>query len=222
MPYTKTIWADEVPASTPIKYKVTDDSLGVVASSAKLELVTGVTAGTPLTALNMNKIETGIETAQAGVDAMLARVYPVGCIYTSTVATNPATVFGFGTWAAFGAGKVLVGLDAGQTEFDTVEETGGEKTHALIDSEMPAHTHAVRTKTTGAGSILGMFSSALLIVTSGNKNVATFSKISGTLSPIWARGGGTDGGTYGDTESNGVAHNNLQPYIVVYFWKRTA
>ncbi len=60
--------------------------------------------------------------------ATLSQVYPVGCIYTSTISTNPATVFGFGTWSAFGAGRIMVGLDANQTEFDVVEETGGAKT----------------------------------------------------------------------------------------------
>ena len=65
--------------------------------------------------------------------------YPVGSIYiNASVATNPATLLGFGTWAAFGAGRVMVGLDAGQTEFDTAEETGGAKTHTLTTGELPA------------------------------------------------------------------------------------
>src|ERR1035437_1690504 len=121
----------------------------------------------------------------------LAQIYPVGCIYTTTVSTNPATVFGFGTWAAFGAGRVFVGLDAGQTEFNTNGETGGEKTHTLITAEMPAHTHTDR-EIGGSGSI--------------------------------ASGGGgysTDVFNTGSTGGGG-AHNNLQPYIVVYFFQRTA
>lgn len=67
--------------------------------------------------------------------------FPVGYIYISVDPTNPATVLGYGTWAAFAAGRVLVGIDAGQTEFDTVEETGGAKTHTLTTAEMPSHTH---------------------------------------------------------------------------------
>lgn len=73
--------------------------------------------------------------------AVLGAAYPVGSIYFSTNSTNPATSLGFGTWSAFGAGRVPVGLDAGQTEFDTDEETGGSKTHTLTSSEMPSHTH---------------------------------------------------------------------------------
>ena len=62
---------------------------------------------------------------------LLALVYPVGSVVTFGVSTNPATLFGFGTWAAI-AGKVIVGIDAGQEEFDTLDETGGEKTHQLV------------------------------------------------------------------------------------------
>jgi hypothetical protein len=84
----------------------------------------------------------GTDTTQlattAFVQAALQAVYPVGSIYTSTVATNPATTFGFGTWTAFGAGKVLVGQDTGDASFDTLEETGGSK-----DATVVSHTHAV-------------------------------------------------------------------------------
>lgn len=74
--------------------------------------------------------EIASHTHAGGGSLTLADVYPVGCIYTTIVSTNPATVFGFGTWSAFGAGRVLVGLDSGNTAFDTVEETGGAKTVA--------------------------------------------------------------------------------------------
>ena len=124
---------------------------------------------------------------------LLDSVYPVGAVYISVVSTSPATLFG-GTWQAFAAGRVLVGIDAGQTEFDTVEETGGAKTHTLTVNEMPAHGHA-RT---------------------GSNTVAT----SGTN---MGRGSGTQGGAINSANAGGgAAHNNLQPYIVVYMWKRTA
>lgn len=53
---------------------------------------------------------------------------PVGSIHVSVDSTNPATTLGYGTWAAFGTGRVLVGVDTGDTDFDTVMETGGSKT----------------------------------------------------------------------------------------------
>lgn len=53
---------------------------------------------------------------------------PVGGLHISVNSTNPATVLGYVTWSAFGTGRVLVGVDVGDTDFDTVEETGGSKT----------------------------------------------------------------------------------------------
>lgn len=57
-----------------------------------------------------------------------AALWPIGSIFVSVVSTNPATLLGFGTWVAFGTGRVLVGIDSGDADFDTVEETGGSKT----------------------------------------------------------------------------------------------
>ena len=123
----------------------------------------------------------------------LSSLYPVGSIYmNASNGTNPATLIGFGTWAAFGAGRVPVGINSGDTDFDTAEETGGAKTHTLTVDEMPAHTHSVP----NSGSQNNSFDSGTTV---GND-------VTGTS--------GSAGG--------GQAHNNLQPYIVVYMWKRTA
>ena len=72
--------------------------------------------------------------------------YPVGSIYISVASTSPATLFG-GTWVAFGAGRVLVGINSGDADFDTVEETRGEKTHTLTAAEqasMPVKLYLFR------------------------------------------------------------------------------
>jgi hypothetical protein len=123
----------------------------------------------------------------------LSSLYPVGSIYmNASNGTNPATLIGFGTWVAFGAGRVPVGINSGDTDFDTAEETGGAKTHTLTVNEMPAHTHSVP----NSGSQNNSFDSGTTV---GNDTT------------------GTSGSTGG-----GSAHNNLQPYIVVYMWKRTA
>lgn len=125
--------------------------------------------------------------------SVLEMVYPVGSIYiNATVSTNPGTLLGFGTWSAFGAGKVIVGLDSGDTDFDTAEETGGAKTHTLTVNEMPAHTHTFP---------LGGSDTDGGIAANGSSSNATETTSS------------TGGGS---------AHNNLQPYIVCYMWKRTA
>lgn len=148
--------------------------------------------------------------AALGSGLAISDVYPVGCIYTSTVSTNPNTLFGFGTWVAFGTGQCLVGIDAGQTEFDTVEETGGSKTHTLTSGEMPSHTHTQNAHShTVYGSIFqeagsGTNHRELTNSGSGSDNVSSQSVVA------------TNQNTGG-----GGAHNNLQPYIVVYFFKRT-
>lgn len=73
---------------------------------------------------------------------MFNLIYPVGCIYMSVSATNPATLFG-GTWSAWGAGRVPVGINASDAEFNTVEKAAGEKSHILTTVEMPYHTHSL-------------------------------------------------------------------------------
>lgn len=81
---------------------------------------------------------------------------PVGSIFLAVVSTNPATLLGYGTWSAIGAGRVLVGLDSGDTDFDTVEETGGAKTKAISAhagtavADHAAHTHSVTSNVTVA------------------------------------------------------------------------
>lgn len=121
-----------------------------------------------------------------------APYWPIGSIYISVVNTNPSQWFG-GTWAAFGTGRCLVGVDTTQTEFNTVMKTGGEKTHKLTINEMPSHNHRL---SFGQGNN-----------SAGNPGVY-----------------GTDSNAKPYTEGNGgdKPHNNLQPYITVYMWRRTA
>lgn len=128
-----------------------------------------------------------------------SEAFPVGSVFIAVVSTNPGTLLGYGTWSAFAAGRVLVGLDSGQTEFDTVEETGGAKTHTLQTTEVPAHNHQTlreRSATTGGATTL----------------IARTSDTSSTV----------DTNVFTENTGGGQAHNNLQPYIVVYMWKRTA
>lgn len=72
----------------------------------------------------------------------LKRAYPVGSIFFSAVATNPGTLLGVGTWVAWGTGRMPVGVDPAQTEFSTVEKTGGAKTHTILLTEVPKHAHS--------------------------------------------------------------------------------
>ena len=83
-------------------------------------------------AVNKSYVDSIAGNYNATYDAKpsIATIYPVGSIYISTVSTNPNTLFGVGTWAAFGTGRVLVGINASDTNFDVVEEVGGTKTVA--------------------------------------------------------------------------------------------
>lgn len=173
----------------------TDDGGAVVSASATVSGVVELATDAEAIA--------GTDTVRAitaaNLRAVLMAIYYVGSLHISTVSTNPNTLYGFGTWVAFGTGRTLVAIDAGQTEFDTVEETGGAKTHTLITAEMPSHTHPP------SGADQFAYTSAIGQVASGTAfgAVNTFNTVTGAT--------GGDG-----------AHNNLQPYIVVYMWKRTA
>lgn len=145
------------------------------------------------------------------IDGSPKEAWPVGSIYISVSGTSPAWFFG-GTWVRFAQGRVLVGLDEGQTEFDTVEETGGEKAHTLTTAEMPAHAHALGTSIslTATGSASG-----------GTTENGGISVAQGGTTGRFTHPVGTGGGNSGSAGGDG-AHNNLQPYIAVYMWKRTA
>tara|TARA_R100001163_G_C5034208_1_gene173752 strand:+ start:256 stop:981 length:726 start_codon:yes stop_codon:yes gene_type:complete len=140
---------------------------------------------------------TGTITIGSNTATTLQAVYPVGSIYiNAAVSTNPATLLGFGTWAAFGEGRVIVGLNSSDSDFDTAQETGGAKTHTLSVSEIPSHTHT--------SSLRGNGEDELQSIPSASDNTDP----SLTMTTNATGGGG--------------AHNNLQPYIVAYMWRRTA
>ena len=144
-----------------------------------------------------------VQTATSAINIADA-VYPVGAIFTTVTAYADSaavvTAIGGTTWVAFGAGKVLIGVDASDTDFDTVEETGGSKTHTLTTDEIPAHDHSngawdELVRTTGSNTHVSSDSSG------GEMDIVQ----SGQISSV---GGGS-------------AHTIVQPYITVYMWKRT-
>jgi len=151
-------------------------------------------------------------------------LYPVGSIYTNAaVATNPSTLLGFGTWEAFGTGRVMIGIDSSNTLFDAVGETGGvaditisgtTDSHTLTIDEIPSHNHAGDAhSTSGIGDFVIQGAQGLL------------SRLRGYLTPSTSTSfvpanGGDQGHTHGITYDGTNA--NYQPYITVYMWKRTA
>lgn len=175
-------------------------------------VVTGTATGsTPTVGDSTTKFAT-----TAFVQAALAAVYPVGSIYiNATSATNPDTLLGFGTWVAFGAGRVMVGLDAGNAAFDTAEETGGSAdaitvshTHTATAADS-GHAHNISATAIGAGGGSGEFIGAN---NSPGGSILSNRVQTGTANVTV---------TVASAGSSGT-NANLQPYIVVRMWKRTA
>ena len=149
-------------------------------------------------------------------------------MFIAVVSTSPATLLGGGTWSAFGAGRVLVGLDSGQTEFDTIEETGGAKTHTLAAGEMPSHTHIqdahTHTQDAHTHSFLPRSATTGSVSSIVTGTLDTSSTISGSNQPHVQNATATNQTATATNQSTGGggAHNNLQPFIVVYMWKRVS
>jgi len=192
----------------------------------------------------------------------LSFIYPVGSIYSSVVSTNPNTLFGFGTWSAFGAGKVLIGLDSGDTDFDTAEETGGAKTKTIAQANLPdistgagtshthtftgdalathnhtqnshnhtqdAHSHTQASTTTSTGGSSNRLGTTDTTSTAENTGNTTATNQAATATNQAASAGtpsGTNAAEAAHTHSlggSGTALNVMNPYYVVYFFKRTA
>ena len=124
---------------------------------------------------------------------LLNLVYPIGSIYMSIDNTNPEEFFG-GAWIPWGTGRVPVGIDINDSDFNTIEKTGGEKTHTLTVYEMPSHSHSINTAN-GQGNMEWGYQFSYDGHNSGYNG-------------IMQQVGGSQ------------PHNNLQPYITCYMWKR--
>ena len=189
------------------------------------------TGETPLSAGNMNNIEDGIEEALAIVQSIADVIYPVGCYFeTSDTEFDPNVTFG-GTWILEAAGLVHVSAGAGYAVngANTNTKDGGATTVTLNATQIPAHTH-------GSKTLSGSFK-----LRSGPSATNIVNGTSGIASVLRATWSGTHGVFNASNASNplleeikinathehnsvggGQAHNNMQPYVVVNRWHRTA
>lgn len=131
-------------------------------------------------------------------------IYPIGCLYTSYVNQNPHDLYGIGTWTRIN-GRVIVGVSESESEFSSAGKTGGEKTHVLSANEMPSHGHTDSVDIKNANAEAKGYG---LTSTSGFKDRVIINN-SGKATHTGAAGGG-------------ASHNNLQPYMALYMWRRTA
>lgn len=209
-----TLSAAELNKKTAIVSDGTNATFNTGITAAKIKTLIGITepvAPAITTATDSEgavtpALSTGITAAEVWnlIKAeALNSTYPIGAIYTAITSGSPATVFG-GTWVSFGQGRVLVGHDdSSEPDSDFVASStdgssvlvGGAKTHTLSIAEMPSHTHTIN----GIENPRG---------TGANGSEDGASSFANSLTT--------------NATGSGNAHNNLQPYVVVYMWKRTA
>jgi microcystin-dependent protein len=126
----------------------------------------------------------------------------------ANVGTNPSTLLGFGVWTQISKGRMLVGQDAADVDFDAAGKTGGSKTVALTGAEMPIHSHGVNdpghshgVSNAGTSGSFGLkdgaaSSSGYLNTAAGSSNISI------------------------QNSGSGQAHQNMSPYLVAYIWRR--
>ena len=153
-------------------------------------------------------------------NSLMASVYPIASLYlNATVSTNPATLLGFGTWTAFGAGRMPVGFDSTDPLFNTAEETGGSK-----DATLVSHSHSVSGTTDGVGD----HTHTVPYGTSGSSATEMVNGDADNNNYIGTKptnAAGAHSHTYSgttNTQGSSATNANLPPYITVYMWKRTA
>lgn len=166
----------------------------------------------PTTAWVQKLVAEALKTAkneiykQAKLDA-----HPVGSYYWSNDSTNPATLFG-GTWEVLPAGYTLIAQGSGSDDFGSYTYTAGQKygerKHKLTTDELPAHKHE---QGDWVWAVAKNFDTgAYTIVAGGSGNAVTY------------RDGKFTQTVYSASSGRNAAHDNVQPVIASYGWKRTA
>lgn len=176
-------------------------------------------------------VHTKSNGAQTTVDAILKNLYPIGSIFFTTVDKNPSEYFG-GTWVQWGSGRVPVGVDSMQSEFNYAEKTGGTKTVDLSHSHtVNSHIHSLASGWAKIGRC-NNYMEGIAYKTGSGAGSTTYDRAQ-------TNGGGIAGGSFAATDTTALGGNTasaspgtdsqlsgsqsiLQPYITCYMWKRTA
>lgn len=151
------------------------------------------------------------EEESGGGNATTSCPYEIGDIY---ITTNPAYSTAQAvserwkgtSWERYAQGRTLVGYDSSQGEFNSVNKTGGAKAVALSESQMPRHSHKLAFSSANGDEVT-------ISCTNNGRDVLNIES--------WAWKRNSEGGNvYATPQGHGAAHNNLQPYITTYMWRR--
>lgn len=157
-------------------------------------------------------------------DNIVDSFFPIGSIYCTINNISPSTFLG-GTWTLCCQGETIIGVDESDEDFATSNLSGGEKTHILAMNEMPSHNHGSISLWGAVGNI-AVQQKSWELSTSGICSLRNYNPEVRGYAPK-THNNGYDGVNINATHTHstvgsGIAHNNLQPYIVCYIWTRTA
>ena len=192
-------------AATGIATTANVDVGGELTVSGNATVSSNLTVGEELTVSGNATVSSNLTV---GGTSLVDLIYPLGAIYITTSAVSPSSIWAGTTWVAYGEGRTMIGhgAGAGLTDRPTVEATGGAETHTLTKAEIPPHTHTLDDIYRDAVSTPGE-------IASGG---GWADQPRNLLSQLNTTADGSADGL------QGLAHNNMQPYIVTYMWKRTA
>ena len=184
----------------------------------------------------MKAIDTKIDTLESTLDTftslnlenvndLISALRPaIGDIEINVTGTNPENKYAGTTWVPWGSGKVPVGVDSLDTDFDAAEKTGGEKSHKMTAAENGPHYHTgpLHTHGPGSGSYFSTFLGTMSVEVIGDLAGSGWEIMQIASSGTWHQSTATAAAGNGNTGTSGLgdAHNNLQPYITCYMWKR--
>lgn len=190
--------------------------------------------------VDLNQTQSVATTTLADMaDTLLEMIYPIGSIYISTNNVSPQNFLG-GTWSRFANGQVLVGVNESEGDFSSVLKTGGSKVQTLTVDQLPSHGHeGVPHSHTLLSHVHGFSYTRFDNPQYFNRNLvsrddeayipcsrnSSGSDLYKTINATTGQGGGGFTSTVTATVSatgRSQPHNNLQPYITVYMWRRTA
>lgn len=181
-------------------------------------------------AIEALEAKVGIDNSAVGnsIDFIIKnRIWPIGSVFTAVVATDPNTLLGFGTWSQIAQGQMLIGQKSTDSDFNTAEETGGAKTANLQHTHTGgAHTHTGGLHTHTVSGSTGVSTTTDSVTDNGDDQTdvqeeAHSHSVSLTSSSNGNVATSSDGAVL--TGNGGsTTQSIMNPYFVVYVWKRTA